>query len=193
MLILRGPGCSGGKVVDGMVSQLDIFPTICALAEIANPDWLVGCSLLPLINGRAKRLHDSLFTELNFHAAYEPKRAVRTERYKYIRRYQVLPHPVLPNVDDSPSKDALMGRGWIRHPQQEEYLYDLAFDPNETCNRVADSAFSSVLAGMRKRLADWMKATDDPLVCGETGAWPGYRVNPVDDRSSTTPPIRFAP
>jgi N-sulfoglucosamine sulfohydrolase len=192
MLFLRGPGCEGGKVVDGMVTHLDLFPTICSLAGIAAPDWLQGRSLLPLINGRAKRLHDAIFAEVNFHAAYEPKRSVRTERYKYIRRYQVLPHPVLPNVEDSPSKDALMARGWIRHKQEEEYLYDLAFDPNEANNRVADSACAGVLKDMRQRMATWMEDTDDPLTRGETGAWPGYRVNPVDDRSPTTPPIPFA-
>ena len=83
-------------------------------------------------------------------------------------------------------------RGWLRRGQQEEYLYDLAFDPNESCNLTADPAFANALAGMRKRLETWMKESGDPLTRGETGAWPEYRVNPVDDRSSTTPPILFA-
>ena len=38
MLILRGPrGCAGGKVVDAMVSHIDLFPTICELAGIPAP------------------------------------------------------------------------------------------------------------------------------------------------------------
>jgi N-sulfoglucosamine sulfohydrolase len=188
---LRGPGCRGGGVVDAMVTQLDIFPTICKLAEIATPGWLQGHSLLPLINGRAKRLHDAIFAEVNFHAAYEPKRSVRTERYKYIKRFQVLAYPVLANVDDSPSKDALLARGWARHAQVEEYLYDLAFDPNESCNQAANSAYAGALRDMRTRLERWMQETDDPLLHGKTGAWPGYRVNPCDDRSPNSPPVLF--
>ena len=50
MLIVRGPGgFDGGKVVDGLVSQIDLFPTICELAEIDSPNWLQGNSILPLI------------------------------------------------------------------------------------------------------------------------------------------------
>jgi N-sulfoglucosamine sulfohydrolase len=32
MLILRGPGFIGGRAVDALVSQLDVFPTVCELA-----------------------------------------------------------------------------------------------------------------------------------------------------------------
>src|SRR3954451_11768287 len=54
MLIMRGPrGFSGGRVVDGLVSHLDIYPTICELAGIEKPDWLQGKSLMPLVEGEA--------------------------------------------------------------------------------------------------------------------------------------------
>ena len=37
MLVLRGPGgFSNGQMVDALVSQVDIYPTICALAGIAS-------------------------------------------------------------------------------------------------------------------------------------------------------------
>ncbi len=50
LLILRGPGgCSGGKVVDGMVSHIDLFPTICELIGIPVPAYAQGLSVLPLI------------------------------------------------------------------------------------------------------------------------------------------------
>jgi hypothetical protein len=35
-------GFSGGKVVHGMVSQIDIYPTICDLLDIEAPPWLKG-------------------------------------------------------------------------------------------------------------------------------------------------------
>ena len=109
MLIVRGPGgFHGGKVSDALVSQIDLFPTLCELAGIERPDWLQGRSLLPLVRREADEVNDAIFAELTFHAAYEPQRAIRTQRYKYIRRFGERRTPVLPNVDDSPTKDLLL-------------------------------------------------------------------------------------
>src|SRR4051794_32121962 len=88
LLIVRGPGgFTGGTVQDALVTHLDLFPTICALAGVDAPDWLQGRSLLPLAAGATTELHDAVFAELPYHAAYEPQRSVRTRRWKYIRRF----------------------------------------------------------------------------------------------------------
>ena len=43
MMLMRGPGgFSGGKVIDAMVSHLDVYPTLCELAGVEPPDWLQG-------------------------------------------------------------------------------------------------------------------------------------------------------
>ena len=43
MLIMRGPsGFTGGKVVDSMVSHLDVYPTLCDVAGVPKPDFLEG-------------------------------------------------------------------------------------------------------------------------------------------------------
>ena len=60
---------------------------------------------------RSTRIHDEIFAEVTFHAAYEPQRAVRTERWKYIRRFDDATHPVLANCDDSASKELLVDGG----------------------------------------------------------------------------------
>ena len=75
MLIMRGPkGFDNGKVCDGMVSQIDIFPTVCDLLEIEKPEWLQGKSMLPMVNGEVEEVNDAVFTEVNYHAAFEPLR-----------------------------------------------------------------------------------------------------------------------
>ena len=113
MMIVRGPGgFIGGKVIDAPVSHLDVYPTLCELAGVEAPDWLQGTSLMPLVRGEIDRLHEAIFAETTFHAAYQPQRAVRTERWKYIRRFDDYPHPVLANCDDSASKDLLVEAGW---------------------------------------------------------------------------------
>ena len=167
MLIMRGPGgFTGGKICDAMVSHIDIFPTLCDLLEIDEPAWLQGTSMLPLINDEAAEINDAVFAEVSYHAAYEPQRAVRTQRYKYIRRYVEHDGPILPNCDDSPSKDVWLQHGWQERSIAPEQLYDVVFDPNETSNLIADSAHQSVLKDLRARLDQWMEETDDPLLQG---------------------------
>ena len=130
MMIVRGPGgFTGGKVVDAPVSHLDVYPTLCELAGVEPPDWLQGSSLMPLVRGEVERLHEAIFAETTYHAAYQPHRAVRTDRWKYIRRFDDYPHPVLANCDDSASKDLLVEAGWGEQVVPEEQLYDLGARP----------------------------------------------------------------
>ena len=189
-LIMRGPGLfRGGKVIDAMVSHLDLFPTLCDLAELKHPAWLEGRSMLPLLRGEAAEIHDEIFAEVNYHAAYEPKRAVRTQRWKYIRRYSDLGTTVLPNCDDSPSKKLWLDHAWRQKPLPREDLYDLLFDPTERRNLAGDPASAPVLAEMRGRLDAWMKRTADPLLHGPI-PWPeGAKVNPIDGISPNEPTV----
>lgn len=183
LLILRGPeGLCGGKAVDELVSQVDLFPTVCEVLGIAAPAWLQGQSLLPVIHGETGR--DAVFSEINFHVAYDPQRAVRTKRWRYIRRFDGRTRPVLPNCDDSPAKSLWMEHGWRERPVAAEQLYDLMFDPNEACNLAMDPAYSEVLAELRTRLEAWMKETDDPLLKGSLERPEGA---PLLDPDQTSP------
>ena len=188
MLIMRGPGgFSGGKVCDAMVSHIDLFPTICDLLKIERPGWLQGKSLLPLVRSEAEQVNKEIYAEATYHAAYEPQRAIRTQRWKYIRRFDDR-HTSLPvNCDDSPSKDLLLEYGWKDRPVAQEQLYDLIFDPNEVCNQVDNPALAHVLAEMRARLEEWMHNTDDPLLQGPVPAPPGTELNDPDQISPTEP------
>ena len=97
-------------------------------------------------------LRTEVFAELTYHAAYEPQRAIRTERFKYVRRFDDYPTPVLANCDDSPSKDAYLARGWAKRPVARESLHDLFFNPGEGRNLVGDPRITPVLADLRARL-----------------------------------------
>jgi len=187
-LILRGPGgFTGGKVVDAMVSHIDIFPTVCDLLDIAGPAWLQGASMLPLIGGTAREIHTEIFAEVNYHAAYEPKRAVRTHRWKYIRQYDGRNHPNLPNCDDGFSKTYWLQNGWRERTVDHEQLYDLVFDPNETRNAAGDPFAKAALDEMRGRLDRWMRASKDPILSGPIPAPPGAIANDPDGTSPNEP------
>lgn len=183
--IMRGPGVfSRPHLCEALLSQIDVFPTVCDYLGIPRPDWLTGKSFLPILEGKAEQVHDAVFSELTFHAAYEPKRAVRTQRYKYIRRFDGRTREVLPNCDDSPSKTYWMREGWKQEPAvQQEELFDLVFDPNERTNLADDREHARVLQEMRDRLHAQMRETDDPLLQGPVPLVPGGRTAPVNGDS----------
>ncbi|HYZ82663.1 MAG TPA: sulfatase [Solirubrobacteraceae bacterium] len=188
MLIMRGPGMPPGVAHDELVSHLDIFPTICELAEIDAPSWLQGRSLVPLVSGtEPPGTRSEIFAELTYHAAYEPQRAIRTERFKYVRRFDDYPYPVLANCDDGPSKDAYLARGWATRPVARERLHDLFFNPGEGRNSIDDPAYTDVVSDLRSRLEAWMVETNDPLLDGPVLPPPGARINAQDQLSASDP------
>lgn len=189
MMILRGPGFTGGKVCDAMISQLDIFPTLCDILQLPRPAWLTGKSIMPVIRGEVAEINDEVFAEVSYHAAYEPKRAVRTQRYKYIRNLGGRHTPVLPNCDDGPSKSLWLSHNWREQPVVGEQLYDLMFDPMEHNNLVADPQAKTALADLRGRLDKWMTSTHDPILNGPIPLPPGALANDPNGVSPQEKPI----
>src|SRR3954447_9059609 len=188
MLILRGPGgFHGGRVSDALVSQIDVYPTLCELAGIEAPAFVQGRSLLPIVRREADEVNEKIFAELTYHAAYEPQRAIRTRRFKYIRRFGEREKSVLANVDDSPSKDLLLAHGWAERPIAREQLYDLVFDPAEAGNLVDDPAYQEIRRELADRLDRWMRETGDPLLEGAVEAPAGAPLHDPRQRSARAP------
>jgi N-sulfoglucosamine sulfohydrolase len=191
-LILRGPEpFHGGKVNDALVSHIDIYPTVCEYLGIERPAWLQGVSLLPLLRGEVTQAREEIFAGSTWHAAYEPQRAIRTTRHKFIRRWGERLTPVLPNTDDGPSKDLLLNNGWAEREIPKEQLYDLLFDPNEANNLLGDQSYAATLEDLRGRLEAWMRETDDPLLAGHVDPPPGVDINLPDQRSASDPTIHI--
>lgn len=155
------------------------YPHENGMTGLAHREW----SLLPLVAGDVADLHDELFFEVNYHAAYEPMRAVRTKRWKYIKRFDGRRTPVLPNCDDGESKSSWLTHDWKHQSVPVEALFDLVFDPNETNNLVHDPAAQSILDDLRGRVVRWMKETDDPLLEGAVSAPPGAVIHNADGLS----------
>ncbi|MCY4072808.1 MAG: sulfatase [Chloroflexi bacterium] len=187
-LIMDGPApFKGGRVIDGMVSHIDIFPTLCDTLGIDRPHWLEGHSIIPLLTGERESMRDEVFAEVNYHVAYEPKRAVRSERYKYIRRFDGRRLRVLPNIDDGITKSEWLDAGYGKSEIAPERLYDTWLDPVERVNLVDSAQHAEVLADMRARLERWMRDTDDPLLLGPVPAPPEAELNDPDGVSPRPP------
>ena len=178
-LILRFPdGKHRGRAVDALVSHLDVYPTLCAVAGLPMPGWLEGHSILPLLEGQTDSVREEIFAEVTYHAAYEPMRCVRTERYKYIRYFDDFSDTVKPNIDWSSSKDFLIENGLCERPHDPaEMLFDLYFDPAERANQASNPRYDSIRSDLANRLQHWMEKTDDPLLQGRVPRPPGAIAN----------------
>ena len=116
------------KVLDQMVLNIDVSPTILELAGISPPERLQGKSLLPLVSGQEVKWRNSIFCE---HLMNEPRipnsECIRTEEWKLIR-YPIHPEYVeLYNLKTDP---------WEEHNLAEKPEYKkqiLQFQ--EQCNR----------------------------------------------------------
>jgi hypothetical protein len=132
-------------------------------------------------------VREEIFAGSTWHAAYEPQRAIRTTRLKFIRRWGDRRRPVLPNTDDGPSKELLLRNGWADTEIAPEQLFDLVQDPNEAHNLVGDPAHAAAHAELRGRLEAWMRDTGDPLLAGHVDPPAGVRINTPDQRSAADP------
>jgi N-sulfoglucosamine sulfohydrolase len=165
LLMMRGPdGFSGGRIVDELVSQVDLFPTICDYLEIDHPPWLQGSSFLPFIRGERAGIRDDVFTELTYHLAYVPMRAIRTNRWKYIRLFDERSPKV--RSDEGPARDLWQRYGWPERFGRLEQLYDMISDPQEAHNLIGVPERASLVADLRRRLEQWQRESGDPILEG---------------------------
>ena len=103
------------------VELSDLFPTLCAWANIPIPQDLDGSDLSDVMAGRTEGWGDSAITELFWPQATGPMRMIRTPRYKYV----VFPEddPILFDLESDPEEfENLAGQGIYR--ELEEELHD---------------------------------------------------------------------
>ena len=182
-LMLRIPGQPPG-VRDALVSQVDIFPTLCDLLGLDKPAWLHGVSLVPVLQDPGAEVREELFAEVSYHAAYEPMRCIRTARHKLIRFHDDHGRSVPANIDDGLTKTYLMEHGILTETRDREMLFDLSLDPMERVNRAHDPRSGGVLGELSARLEGWMAETGDPLRAGvRVPRPPGARVNRLSSLS----------
>lgn len=163
---------------DGLISQIDIIPTLCDLLEIDKPNYLEGKSFAHLFQGETDEINNELFAEVNFHTSYEPMRSVRTKRFKYIKYFDETYHKInFSNIDASPYKEFLNQHQLDQQHKEPEYLFDLYYDPTEQNNLANKQDYQLTLEEMRDKLYQFMSQTDDPLLNGPIPIQKGWKVN----------------
>lgn len=77
--IIAGPGIPQGASNDAMIYMQNLFATTCEMAQVEPADTVQYTSILPLITGEKKTIHDAVYL-----AYTKTQRAIRTNEYKYI-------------------------------------------------------------------------------------------------------------
>lgn len=165
-LAIRIPGTTTARRTDALVSQIDVFPTICEALQLPKPDYLQGRSLLPVLTGETDWIQDEIYAQMNFHAMYEPARCIRTQRYKYICRFEDTAYCKTQNVDGGKAKDFLLRNGFAEQKVEQEAFYDLYFDPNERRNLLHTPEYRDICETLKTKLHEQMVKTNDPLLDG---------------------------
>lgn len=164
-LIIRAPGRAAwsGRRISGIVSHVDVLPTLVDLAEAGEVATDAGSSLVPLVeNGRPVR--EYTFGQLTYHTYFDPKRSVRSADAKLILNLSNAPRAMDPTqswMHRSLPVD-LNGPTIGTSPVLE--FYDLADDPDELDNRIDDPRQAGRIATYGAALWEWMRSTGDPLL-----------------------------
>ena len=179
-LIIRLPGGgSGGEVHDGLVSGVDLIPTILDLADAPTPDGLDGVSLIKggvdemTMDRAVFAVRGSHGTGLagNNAVAFDLGRAIVAGRYKLI--YNVIPrYPY--GQTDIPWKEekALIEEFGVKRLRKEFgfyyggerpmfELFDLAEDPDELNNLFEDESHRDTRNRLLTDLSAWMEKQND--------------------------------
>ena len=130
-MIVSGGPFQGGQVETGLVSLIDIAPTILACAGIEKPAQMKGLLLQDILSGKDK--HHEIFFQIS---ESQVGRGIRTNRWKY-SVYAPDRHPWNDSGSDS---------------YQERFLYDLDLDPFEQNNLVKEPDYAMIRSELARKL-----------------------------------------
>jgi uncharacterized sulfatase len=179
-LIVVWPGVvKPGARTDAMVQWVDFLPTLLEVAGGKSPAEIDGRSFLPVLRGPSRIHRERVFTTHSNDNRFNvyPCRAVRDERWKYIRNlhpeFAFTTHIDLVAGDlgqraffatwETAAKTDAQAAAILRryHARPAEELYDLASDPYEQHNLAGDPKCMGQLAGLRAELDGWLKSQGD--------------------------------
>lgn len=200
--IVRWPdGKGSGTVNEELISFVDLAPTVLSLANLEIPDYMQGQVVLG-DDKNSPRKYVYAFRDRN-DPAPETIRAVRDDRFKYVRNYR----PDLPYIGYIPYRDQSQAMQEILRMTKEnklepdhwqfwamkkplEELYDTRQDPYEIHNLASEPAYFDKLAGLRQAHEDFVAKHGDLGMIPESELieylWPPDGVQPTTEAPTIT-------
>ena len=191
--ILRWPEKLGKSTTEAFISSIDIAPTLCELAGSGISETFQGISFLPVLENSSAQTRDFIAAEHNWHDYKSHERAIRNNRYLYIRN-------AFPELNASPPADAVNSITYQEmikmykanklneyqldcfiEPRKPEELYDVLRDPFQFVNLAENPEYAYVLTDMRNLLDKWTEEYNDSIPENPTpdkfDRWTGERLN----------------
>jgi len=180
-MIIRFPNkLFAGQRDDRFISFIDFGPTALSMAGIQPPSDLDGKAFL----GKYQRTEEP--TEIyaaadRFDETYDTNRAVRDEKFKYIKYYEPEKsmflqvayreqQPIMRELHRLRAAGELTPDQalWFRNTKPAEELFDVENDPNELTNLAADPKYKAKLEELRAKCQSWVTSFDDTGLIPET-------------------------
>jgi arylsulfatase A-like enzyme len=166
-MMWRKGGFPAGSVSEALLSYVDFAPTLLDYvgAEVSEGlfDWK---SFLPIINGEAKDIHESVYFEMGC------SRGIQIKNLKYIAvRYPDSINDPFENEIGQVSLRSpisnLEKKAMEHHPAyfEADQLYDLSEDPTEQNNLANNPEYEGIMAIMKQKLTEYV--SDLPGEFGE--------------------------
>lgn len=185
-LIIAGKGIDEGKVVDDLVSGIDLTATILALAGIEKPSHMQGQAFL---NNPEYKPKEYIFAARDrWDEIVDCSRTIVGKRFKYIRNFMPeipydahhqyldipLVRPILPLLRKMNEEGKLTPEQayFFRPKKDEEQFYDLEKDPFELNNLADSPEYKEQKEILKTQLSTWIEETRDKgLRKGSDGQW----------------------
>jgi arylsulfatase A-like enzyme len=129
-----------GVVIEELIQNIDIAPTILDVAGLETPALMDGKSFLPILQGKKIPWRDAAFYEYYWERNFPQTpttHGVRTDRYKYIHYHGIW------DIDE---------------------LYDLKEDPEEMHNLIDSPEHQQLIKQLNNRMFEWLEQTDGMLI-----------------------------
>ncbi|MDO6518084.1 sulfatase/phosphatase domain-containing protein [Zobellia uliginosa] len=173
-LVIRYPGKkNAGTVDDRLISFVDFKPTLMSLAGIQPPENIDGRAFAGEFECEDKREYVYGAAD-RFDKRYDMIRAVRDNRYKYLKNFRTEQGYYLPVAyrEQMPIMQELLRMRdngelnenqaqWFRDKKEPEELFDTWNDPYELNNLAEDPEYKKKLEELRNECKRWMESIDD--------------------------------
>jgi len=202
-LAVRWPGkIKPGTVIDRLTILTDLAPTFLELSGNPIPADMTGQSLVSLLKGETVPQREAIFVERERHAKCRegnvgyPMRAIRTEKYLYIRNFfpdrwpagdpdQAYSQGIFGDIDAGPTKWHILEKKddpayanylrWATAKRPAEELFEVTTDPHSLKNLADDPKLAETKKELAAKLQTWMTDTKDLRATDpQTTAWDTY-------------------